>query len=58
MDSSLANNPNFSPNQSAYLFGKYWAKEEQERRKRLLPFYSTQVLPKARSIATGILAMR
>jgi hypothetical protein len=38
MDSIIANNKKFNQGDSAYLFEKYWSKDENERRKNLLPF--------------------
>lgn len=38
MDSALANEPKFNEGDSAYLYQKYWAADERERRKKLLPF--------------------
>jgi hypothetical protein len=38
MDSAIANNSKFHQGDSNYLFKKYWSKDEQERRKKLMPF--------------------
>jgi hypothetical protein len=38
MDSAIANTKKFNEGDSAYLFEKYWAGDENERRKKLLPF--------------------
>jgi hypothetical protein len=38
MDTALANNSKFHEGDSAYIFEKYWATDERERRKKLLPF--------------------
>jgi hypothetical protein len=38
MDSAIASNKKFNQGDSAYLFKKYWAASDQERRKKLLPF--------------------
>jgi hypothetical protein len=38
MDSAIANNKKFNQGDSDYLFKKYWAASDQERRKKLLPF--------------------
>ncbi len=38
MDAAIANKREFNQGDSAYIFKKYWAASEQERRKKLLPF--------------------
>ncbi len=38
MDTALANSSKFNEGDSAYIFEKYWAADEKERRKKLLPF--------------------
>jgi hypothetical protein len=38
MDSAIASNKKFNQGDSAYIFKKYWAASDQERRKKLLPF--------------------
>jgi hypothetical protein len=38
MDSSIANNAKYNQEDSAAIFKKYWADNETERRKKLLPF--------------------
>lgn len=38
MDSAIANNSKFNQGDSAYIFEKYWSKNETERRKKLMPF--------------------
>ena len=39
MDSSIANNSKFNQGDSSYIFEKYWSNNENERRKKLLPFF-------------------
>lgn len=39
MDSAIANNPKFNQGDSAYIFERYWSKNENERRKKLMPFF-------------------
>src|ERR1044072_6652508 len=39
MDSAIANNPKFNQGDSSYIFENYWSNEENERRKKLLPFF-------------------
>jgi hypothetical protein len=46
MDSAIANNKKYNQGDSAYLFEKYWAGNEVERRKRLLPFLWSTVAAK------------
>ncbi|MFT3979517.1 MAG: sulfatase-like hydrolase/transferase [Ferruginibacter sp.] len=41
MDSAIANNKKFNQGDSAYIYKKYWAATEQERRKKLMPFLWT-----------------
>ncbi|MEO7292515.1 MAG: alkaline phosphatase family protein [Ginsengibacter sp.] len=38
MDSSIANNKKFNQGDSAYLFETFWSNDENERRKKLMPF--------------------
>lgn len=38
MDSAIANNPKFNQGDSAYIFKTYWSNNENERRKKLMPF--------------------
>ena len=38
MDSSIANNPKFNQEDSSYIFENYWSSNENERRKKLMPF--------------------
>lgn len=38
MDSAIANNPKFNEGDSSEIFEKYWASNEIERRKKLMPF--------------------
>src|SRR5262245_4166515 len=38
MDSSIANNSKFNQGDSAYIFERYWSNDENERRKKLMPF--------------------
>jgi len=46
MDSAIANNPKYNEGDSEYIYKKYWANDEQERRKKLLPFLWTTLEPK------------
>ena len=39
MDSAIASNPKFHHGDSSYIFKKYWSNDENERRKKLLPFF-------------------
>ena len=39
MDSAIANNPKFHQGDSSTIFEKYWGRDENERRKKLLPFF-------------------
>ena len=39
MDSAIANNPKFHNGDSGIIFEKYWSNDENERRKKLLPFF-------------------
>jgi hypothetical protein len=46
MDSAIANNSKFNEGDSSYIFKKYWANSENERRKKLMPFLWTTVVDK------------
>ena len=39
MDSAIANNSKFNQGDSSYIFEKYWSDNENERRKKLMPFF-------------------
>ncbi|HKC35187.1 MAG TPA: alkaline phosphatase family protein [Chitinophagaceae bacterium] len=39
MDSAIANNSKFNQGDSSYIFEKYWSYNENERRKKLMPFF-------------------
>ena len=39
MDSAIANNSKFNQGDSSYIFQHYWADSENERRKKLMPFF-------------------
>ena len=39
MDSAIANNPKFNQGDSSYIFETYWSNNENERRKKLMPFF-------------------
>jgi hypothetical protein len=39
MDSAIANNPKYHHGDSSYIFEKYWSNDENERRKKLMPFF-------------------
>jgi len=39
MDSTIANNSKFNQGDSSYIFEKYWSNSENERRKKLMPFF-------------------
>ena len=39
MDSAIANDKKFNQRDSTYIFDKYWAASENERRQKLLPFF-------------------
>src|SRR6187551_668308 len=39
MDSAIANNSKFNQGDSSYIFEKYWSNNENERRKKLMPFF-------------------
>lgn len=43
MDSAIANNKKFNQNDSANIFKKYWADDVNERRKKLLPFFWSEI---------------
>src|SRR5450432_2056146 len=38
MDSAIANNSKFNQGDSEYIFKTYWRNDENERRKKLMPF--------------------
>ena len=39
MDSAIGNNSKFNQGDSSYIFEKYWSNNENERRKKLMPFF-------------------
>jgi len=39
MDSAIANNSKFNQGDSSYIFEHYWSSNENERRKKLMPFF-------------------
>jgi len=39
MDSAIANNSKFNQGDSNYIFEKYWSNNEDERRRKLMPFF-------------------
>jgi hypothetical protein len=39
MDSAIANNPKFNQGDSTYIFQRYWSDNENDRRKKLMPFF-------------------
>jgi arylsulfatase A-like enzyme len=43
MDSAIANNKKFNQGDSAYIYKNYWASSEEERRKKLMPFFWTMI---------------
>lgn len=46
MDSSIANKSNFNQGDSEYIFKKYWSKNADDRRKKLLPFLWNTIVSK------------
>ena len=46
MDSAIANNHEFNQGDSALLFEKYWSNDENERRKKLMPFMWNVIVSK------------
>ena len=44
MDSAIANNSKYNQGDSDYIFKKYWSNDENERRKKLLPFLWSTVV--------------
>jgi hypothetical protein len=46
MDATIASDKRFNQDDSTYIFSKYWAGTEQERRKKLLPFFWTTIVEK------------
>ena len=46
MDSAIANNKSFNQKDSAGIFKKYWSEDENERRKKLMPFMWNTVAAK------------
>ena len=46
MDTALANNPSFHQDDSNYIYKTYWAEKENERRKKLMPFFWTNLAMK------------
>src|SRR3569832_2132788 len=46
MDSAIANNSKYHQGDSEYIYKNYWAANEQERRKKLMPFLWSTVVTK------------
>jgi hypothetical protein len=46
MDTAIANDPSFNERDSAYIFEKYWAENQEQRRQKLLPFLWSTVKEK------------
>jgi Metalloenzyme superfamily len=46
MDSAIANNSKFNEGDSSYIFEKYWAVSENDRRKKLMPFLWNTIVEK------------
>jgi hypothetical protein len=46
MDSAIANNPKFNQGDSENIFKNYWAANENERRKKLMPFLWSTIVTK------------
>ncbi len=46
MDSAIANNPKYNQGDSEYLYKNFWANNENERRKKLMPFLWSTVVTK------------
>src|SRR4030095_10233087 len=44
MDSAIANNPKFNQGDSNYIFERYWSNDENERRKKLMPFFWSTIV--------------
>ena len=44
MDSAIGNNSKFNQGDSSYIFEKYWSNNENERRKKLMPFFWNTVV--------------
>ena len=44
MDSAIANNSKFNQDDSSYIFEKYWSSNENERRKKLMPFFWSNIV--------------
>jgi hypothetical protein len=44
MDSAIANNSKFNQGDSSYIFEKYWSSSENERRKKLMPFFWNNIV--------------
>lgn len=44
MDSAIANNSKFNQGDSSYIFEKYWSGNENERRKKLMPFVWNNII--------------
>ncbi len=46
MDTAIANNKKFNQGDSAYLFETFWSNDENERRKKLMPFLWSAIATK------------
>lgn len=43
MDTAIANNKRFNQGDSAYIYQNFWAATEEERRKKIMPFFWTMI---------------
>ncbi|RYY71110.1 MAG: phosphoglyceromutase [Chitinophagaceae bacterium] len=43
MDTSIANNSKFNQGDSTYIYKNYWAASDEERRKKLMPFFWSRI---------------
>lgn len=58
MDSAIANNSKFNQGDSEYIFKNYWGHNENERRKKLMPFLWSTILSKGQLVGNRVLGSK
>jgi len=58
MDPDIADNPKFNQGDSAYIYKQYWAANENERRKKLMPFLWSTVVTKGQVFGNRMLGCK
>jgi len=58
MDSAIANNSSYNQGDSADIFKKYWSDNEEERRRKLMPFLWTTIASKGQVFGNRLLGSK